>query len=116
MEISRDGRPTYAAAVCSSTDNPAGAWSLHIVNDVGEMSEALTSWPVTGAPLPLLSRYDALALLGFAPVTGGAEAWTWQEGDGVDGGSYWVGMTPIRPLSQEERARAVSSSEPPLVG
>ncbi|MFE9481464.1 hypothetical protein ACFYNM_23010 [Streptomyces spororaveus] len=104
MEIRHDGTPYTAAVVCSTTDNPDGAWTLHIVDEDGQMTEALMQWPVTAAPLPLLSRYDALALIGFAPIEGGVAAWAWREGCGENGGSYWVGSTAVRPLTAEEKA------------
>ncbi|MER6199822.1 hypothetical protein ABT234_20935 [Streptomyces sp. NPDC001586] len=109
IEIKRDGTPYTAAVACSTVDNPDGAWTLHFIDSDGTMSEVLMAWPCTAAPLPLLSRYDALAATGFAPVTGGVEAWTWQELGGEDGGSYWVGSTAVRPLTEEERAHGAKA-------
>ncbi|MBT2450927.1 hypothetical protein J7F03_28405 [Streptomyces sp. ISL-43] len=110
MEIKHDGTPYTAAVVCSTTDNPNGAWTLHIVDTDGTMSDVLISWPVTAAPLPLLSRYDALALIGFASIQGGVEAWQWNERGGADGGSYWVGTTAVRPLTDDERAHGAEAA------
>ncbi|MFD9519321.1 hypothetical protein [Streptomyces sp. NPDC059979] len=109
MEIKRDGTPYTAAVACSTVDNPDGAWTLHLVDADGTWSDVLMAWPCTAAPLPLLSRYDALALTGFAPVAGGAGAWKWQEADGEAGGSYWVGTTPVRPLTAEEKAHGAKA-------
>lgn len=104
MNIKRDGTPHYAAVVCSGTYGAPGAWTLHLVTEDGEMSEALMQWDPSPLPIPLEARYDALALMGFAVVTGGVEAWEWHEREGENGGGYFVGMTPVRPLRDDERA------------
>ncbi|MGW3646686.1 hypothetical protein [Streptomyces sp. NPDC000878] len=104
MIIKMDGTPYLAAVVCSGTYGAPGAWTLHLVTEDGEdMSEALMKWDPSPLPIPLLSRLDALALMGFAVVTGGVDAWKWNERADGDG-SYFVGMTPVRPLRDDERA------------
>ncbi|MFE2020141.1 hypothetical protein ACFW9O_19110 [Streptomyces sp. NPDC059499] len=103
MNIRYDGTPYQAAVVCSGTFGAPCAWTLHIVDETGEMSDPIITWDPSPIPIQLLARYDALALYGFAVVEGGPKAWTWNE-FGDDDGSYFVGMTPIRPLTKNERA------------
>jgi hypothetical protein len=102
MEIHHDGRPYHAAVVCSGSYGEPGTWTLHLVDEHGTMSEALITWDPSPVPIPLLSRYDALAAIGFAVVNGGPEAWTWREIPEGEG-SYFVAVTPVRPLTDAER-------------
>ncbi|MFD5105710.1 DUF6303 family protein [Streptomyces cinereoruber] len=102
MEIHHDGRPYQAAVACSGSFGKPGTWTLHLVDENGVTSDALMQWEPSPVPIPLLSRYDALALFGFAVVEGGAEAWTWSEATEGEG-TYFVGVTPVRPLTDAER-------------
>jgi hypothetical protein len=105
MIIEGGGTPHYAAVVCSGTYEAPGAWTLHMVTEDGLMTEAVMQWDPSPLPIPLVARYDALALFGYAVVEGGAAAWEWNERTAEDGaGTYFVGMTPIRPLRDDERA------------
>lgn len=108
MEIVHDGRPYHAAVVCSDSFGEPGAWTLHLVDETGRMSAALMQWEPSPVPIPLLSRYDALAALGFTVVEGGARAWTWREAADDGEGSYFVGATPVRPLTDEEKAASTT--------
>mgnify|MGYP001550881538 CR=1 FL=1 len=103
--IEGGGAPHYAVVVCSGTFGVPGSWTLHLADEDGVMSDALVKWDPSPLPIQLEARYDALALFGYAVVTGGVEAWEWHERDG-EGGTYFVGTTPIRPLSDEERVSA----------
>ncbi|GAA1557100.1 DUF6303 family protein [Streptomyces globosus] len=106
MEIKHDGTPYYAALVCSGTFGEPAAWTLHIVDEDGVMSEALFQWPCCSVPVPLLDRYDALAVIGFAPVTGGVEAWSWNECSREGAGSYFIATARVRPLRADELSAA----------
>lgn len=107
MEIHHDGRPYHAAVVCSGSYGEPGTWTLHLVDADGTMSEALITWDPSPVPIPLLSRYDALALFGFAVAAGGGEAWTWRE---VSEGSstYFVGLARVRPLTDAEHVASTT--------
>lgn len=105
MVIEGGGTPHWAAVVCSGTYEQPGAWTLHMVTEDGTMTEALMQWDPSQLPIPLIARYDALALFGYAVIEGGPAAWTWQEeGDENGAGTYFVGMARVRPLRDDERA------------
>ncbi|MFJ7780090.1 hypothetical protein [Streptomyces yangpuensis] len=96
--------PHSAAFMFSALDSPEGGWTMHLVDEQGVMSDVLMSWPAAASPLTLLQRYDALALVGYAPTVGGVDAWQWREGSSEGIGSYWVGTTAVRPVTAEEKA------------
>lgn len=111
VNITWDGTPYYAALVCSGTCAAPAAWTLHLVSEDGEqMTDELWRWPPSPLPISLAPRYDALALMGFAVVTGGVEAWTWNERVDEDGRSHLVAITPIRPLRADELTDTVTSA------
>lgn len=63
----------------------------------------LARWESSPTPPALLARYDALAVLGFAVIEGGTDAWQWREvsadDDGID---RLMALIEIRPLTAEE--------------
>lgn len=104
----------YAFLHWSTEQHPEGVWTLRIADADGEVAELVATWAADASLPPLLTRYDALAELGYAVVTGGVEAWEWRERTGDEGGTYFLGHTAIRPLLAEEVAsvQSVSGSWP----
>jgi hypothetical protein len=95
---------TYASLTWSRDYDDDGCWSLHILDGQGETSPMLARWESSPTPPALLARYDALAVLGFAVVEGGVEAWEWHEISDDDDSSvcHFMGLVEIRPLGVEE--------------
>ncbi|MEU2598444.1 DUF6303 family protein [Streptomyces hirsutus] len=67
----------------------------------GDLLPVSVGWELPRMP-SLMERYDALAVLGYAVVEGGAEAWEWREGTLEDGSAGLLGRALIRPLTPEE--------------
>ncbi|MFI0134744.1 DUF6303 family protein [Streptomyces luteogriseus] len=86
---------------------PTAGWTLRVVDEEGEVSALRCSWDGPSQPPPLLTRYDALATLGFAVREGGTEAWEWREYTDDEGTTYFLGRTEIRQLRAEEVERGV---------
>jgi hypothetical protein len=86
---------------------PAPGWTLRVADEDGDVLALTASWSGTPEPPPLLTRYDALATLGFAVLEGGTEAWEWREYTGDEGTAYFLGRTEIRQLRADEVERGV---------
>ncbi|WP_411076651.1 DUF6303 family protein [Streptomyces sp. cmx-10-25] len=94
-----NGEETALAAVrWADPEGGDGGWTLHLVTGDWELSPARARWPEAVAPPSLMSRYDALAALGYAVTEGGPDAWQWQEKLDEDGRMFFFGYTAVRPL------------------
>lgn len=75
---------------------------MRIVTGSEEFSPVAVQWPRIWPPPSLLERYDGLAQLGFAVVTGGPEAWRWHEEATEQGEFVLGGIADIRPLLADD--------------
>ncbi|WP_405797231.1 DUF6303 family protein [Streptomyces sp. NBC_01506] len=95
--------PTRAAMRwCVDDGDTEPSWGLHILVDSAEVSLMTARWPDALCPPTLLDRYDALAVLGYAVVRGGPEAWEWLETLDAAGGMFLAAYAEVRPLRVDE--------------
>ncbi|GHC26969.1 MULTISPECIES: DUF6303 family protein [Streptomyces rochei group] len=92
---------TWAACAWSGED---GMWQLRIIRPEIEVSPMTIVWEDAVRPPTLADRYDGLADLGYAVVTGGPDAWKWTETLDDVGRTYLSGITEVRPLTVAEAA------------
>ena len=110
MTEQRETAGRYAFLHWSTEEQPEGAWTVRIADADGEVADLRATWAANASPPPLLTRYDALADLGYAVVTGGVEAWEWREHPDENGEGVFVGHTPVRPLRADELPAIQSAS------
>ncbi|WP_322984643.1 DUF6303 family protein [Streptomyces sp. S584] len=94
----------YKGVLCFSyRHDPAGCWSVHVINENGlPTSDMAYKWVSGSPPPPLLDRYDALASLGYAVVDGGIGSWGWHELPPDRGRTKLVAMADVRRLRPDE--------------
>lgn len=111
LDRQADYQGWQAHVTWSAEKDPAGSWYLYVADKHGESSDLVATWESAPRPPTLLERYDALAVLGFAVVEGGVEAWKWREAAGDDGENYFMGTADIRPL----RVHELPAEDPPSI-
>ncbi|MFJ2259937.1 DUF6303 family protein [Streptomyces sp. NPDC087844] len=77
-------------------------WIVKIVRPELELSPLAVTWPGATEPPGLGERYDALAMLGYAVVQGGPEAWDWHEGLGPAGQMFLAAYAEVRLIEAQE--------------
>ncbi|MDX3400070.1 DUF6303 family protein [Streptomyces sp. ME01-18h] len=102
---------TRAACGWSGEDQ---RWHLRIVLPEIVESPVEVFWEGAAAPPTLMDRYDGLADLGYAVVQGGPEAWEWCERLDDAGRTHLIGVTEVRPLTDEEAAVRLGVGAPEL--
>ncbi|MFB7936050.1 DUF6303 family protein [Streptomyces sp. NPDC056049] len=88
-----------AAVRWADPEGGDGGWTLHLVTGDWELSPTRCRWPEAAGPPDLMSRYDALASLGYAVAEGGPGAWRWQETLDEDGRTFLFAYASVRPLT-----------------
>lgn len=80
------------------------AWHLGLFDATGEPSPLVATWPDDVDCPELASRCEALAALGYAPVSDGEDAWQWDYRQAKDGETYRAAFVRVRPLETGDAA------------